>query len=68
MPFVNSAQRRACYYQEQNALSKGETPKWNCKKMGKLYYSGRLRTVYVTARGAHFVKVNNKKIYVYGIF
>ncbi len=68
MPFVNSAQRRACYYKEQNDLNAGKMPKWDCKKMGKLLYAGRLRTVYITSRGAKFVKVNKRKVYVYNVY
>jgi len=68
MPFVNSAQRRACYYKEQDALRKGEPVKWDCVKMGKITYAGRLRTVYKTTRGASYVVVKGKKVYVYGVF
>lgn len=68
MPFVNSAQRRACLYREQNDLSQGEYPKWDCVKMGKVSYAGRLRTVYITERGAKYVIVKGKKVYVYGVY
>jgi len=68
MPFVNSAQRRACYYKEQDDLSNGDTPRWNCKKMGKVLYAGRLRTVYITERGAKYVNLGGRKVYVYGVY
>lgn len=68
MPFVNSAQRRACYYREQNDIRNGREVVWDCKKFGKLQYAGRLRTVYVTERGAKYVNVDGKKVYVYGVW
>jgi hypothetical protein len=68
MPFVNSAQRRACYYKRQDAINKGEPVKWDCKEMAKLKYAGRLRKVYKTERGAKYVNVNGKKVYVYGVY
>lgn len=32
MPFVNTAQKRACYAQQSRYLSLGLKPKWDCKK------------------------------------
>jgi len=68
MPFVNSAQRRACLYQQQNDISRGSPVKWNCEEMAKVRYAGRLRKIYVTERGAHYVLVKGKKVYVYDVY
>lgn len=68
MPFVNSAQRRACMYKEQDDIKAGRNVRWNCKKFGKIRYAGRLRTVYIGPRGAKFIKVNDRKVYVYGVY
>lgn len=32
MPFVNAAQRRACFAQRARDLDKGITPRWDCYK------------------------------------
>ena len=68
MPFVNSAQRRACYYKEQDDRQAGRDVAWDCKKFGKVKYAGRLRTVWITSRGAKFVMVLGRKVYVYGVY
>jgi hypothetical protein len=68
MPFVNSAQRRACMYKEQDDIRNGHPVKWDCKKFAKVRYAGRLRQVYLTARGAKYINVNGRKVYVYGVY
>jgi len=68
MPFVNSAQRRACMYKEQDDIRAGRTIRWDCKKFGKILYAGRLRTVYLTSRGAKYINVRGKKVYVYNVY
>lgn len=68
MPFVNSAQRRSCYYQAQNDIANGRPVRWNCEEMSKLRYAGRLRKVYVGDRGGHYVIVKGKKVYVHGVY
>ena len=35
MPFVNEAQRRACYAQRRRDLNEGRTPKWDCDKWNR---------------------------------
>ena len=35
MPFVNEAQRRACYAQRDRDLRRGEKVKWDCKSYGR---------------------------------
>lgn len=68
MPFVNSAQRRACYYKKQDDISKGRDVQWDCDEFAKIYYAGRFRKVYITERGARYVMVKGKKVYVYGVY
>lgn len=68
MPFVNSAQRRACYYQRQKDIRAGRPVGWDCDDFAKVYVSGRWRKVYKTIRGAKYVNVRGKRRYVYGVY
>lgn len=68
MPFVSSAQRRACMYKTIDDVRSGRAIRWDCVKFGKLRYAGRLRTVWLTNRGAKYVVVHGKKVYVYGVY
>jgi len=68
MPFVNSAQRRACYYQRKKDQDAGRQVRWNCDDFAKVYVAGRWRKVYKTPRGAKYVNVKGKKRYVYNVY
>lgn len=68
MPFVNSAQARACAYKAQNDIAHGRPIRWNCREMAKIRYAGRLRKIYIGKRGGHYVLVNRKKVYIHGVF
>ena len=68
MPFVSSAQRRACYYKRQQDIRAGRDVQWNCKDFARVFVAGRLRRVYKTERGAKYVNVKGQKRYVYGVF
>jgi len=67
MPFVNSAQRRACYYQRQQDIRAGRPVIWDCDEFSKVYVAGRMRKVYKTERGAKYVLVKGQRRYVYNI-
>ena len=64
MGFKNSAQRRACYYQQTLAKKAGRQPTWDCKKFAKVKVAGRLRKVHKSKRGAKYVNVKGKKVYL----
>jgi hypothetical protein len=68
MPFVSSAQRRACFYKRKQAQDRGETPEWDCDEFAKIYISGRYRRIHKTLRGAKYVIVNGQKRYVYNVY
>ena len=61
MPFVNPAQRAACYAQQRRDLKAGRVPKWKCheyahgeKKVKRLRGGGKRKTT----RGAKAKKRN----------
>jgi len=68
MPFVNSAQRRACYYQRQQDIQAGRQVRWDCDDFAKVYVAGRWRRVHKTDRGAKYVNVRGQRRYVYGVY
>ena len=55
-------------YKEQNDLLKGGPVKWDCVKFGKILYAGRLRKIYIGPRGAKYINVRGRKVYVYGTY
>ena len=64
MPFVNDAQRKACYAQASRDKKAGKTPKWDCKKFAKVKVAGRKRKIHKGPRGGKYVVVNGAKRYI----
>jgi hypothetical protein len=65
MPFVNSAQRRACYAQAAREKKEGLVPKWDCHKFAnEIVMDGRRRKIHKGPRGGKYVIVLGVKKYL----
>lgn len=65
MPFVNDAQRKACYAQANAAKKQGKTPKWDCHKFAnEAFVAGRKRKVHKGPRGGKYVIIRGEKRYI----
>lgn len=65
MPFVNEAQRKACYAQANRDRKEGKEPKWKCHEFGShIVIAGRKRKIHKGERGGKYVIVNGEKRYI----
>ena len=65
MPFVNQAQRRACFVLAAKARANGKQPTWDCHKVAnEIKVGGRTRKIYKGPRGGKYYILNGVKKYI----
>lgn len=75
MPFVNEAQRRACYARQKRDLEAHRVPSWNCaewerhrsRKSSRSKRSAKHRsgkTIHKGPRGGRYILVSRRKVYI----